>query len=542
MMSNTVSRAAILLAGAAFAVAAPAQAQRHDEHTAASDFAPERVGAEFMVMEVTASEEARMAFLRGLALLHNFEYAFAAREFRKAQKADPEFVMAYWGEAMTHNHPLWAEQDRDKAREILARLGADPTARAAKARSVKERRWLSAVEKLYAPEGTKIERDLAYLAAMQAMLAAHPDDIDMRAFTGLATLGSSHGGRQIPIYMEAAGLLEPGFMTHPMHPGILHYLIHSYDDPTHAPLGERMAERYAVVAPDAGHAQHMVSHIYLALADWEATEKANVNASRVVNLQRAAQGRDPAYCGHYNEWLAYALLQQGKDGSKLIKACVAQMREAAAKAKAEGSDTVRGAFSAARVALFLGVAEGEWLEPMELPQSAPMRSTNFLQAHAAFLRYHASDLAKAKAGLAEMAAIYEDMASSADATWASTYGAWMVRAIERGEAIVEMAEGDRAAGMAALEEAAAAELALPIVFGPPAIFKPSYEILGEMHLTEGRKAEAAAAFEKSLKLAPGRRLSLAGLEAAELFGDQVIVNEPGISEDVAKLILGGIKE
>ena len=90
----------------------------------------------------------------------------------------------------------------------------------------------------------------------------------------------------------------------------------------------------------------------------------------------------------------------------------------------------------------------------------------------------------------------------------------VVRAIERGEAIVEMAEGDRQAGMAALEQAAAAELALPIVFGPPVIFKPSYEILGELHLAEGRNAQAAAAFEKSLKLAPGRRLSLAGLKAA----------------------------
>jgi len=513
-MITSISRAAILLAGAALAFGTPTQAQRHDEHTAKSDFAPERVGAEHMVMETSANEAAKAPFLRGLALLHNFEYAFAAKEFRKAQEADPDFVMAYWGEAMTHNHPLWAEQDRDKAQEILGRLGADAAEREAKARSEKESEWLAALEMLYAPEGTKVERDLAYLAAMRVMLARYTDDVDVRAFTGLATLGSSHGGRQIAIYMEAAGVLEPGFMTHPMHPGILHYLIHSYDDPTHAPLGERMAQRYAVVAPDAGHAQHMVSHIYLALADWEATEKANVNASKVVNLQRAAQGRPGTSCGHYNEWLAYALLQQGKDASGLIKSCVAQMRDSAAKAKAEGSDTVRGAWSAARVALFLGVDEGEWFEPIEVPESRVMGSTRFIQAHSEFLRYYANDMAKAKSGLAEMKAIYEDRASSEDAAWPTSYGAWMVRAIERGEAIVEMAEGDRAAGLQALEKAAAAELALPIVFGPPSIFKPSYEILGEIHLAEGRKAEAASAFEKSLKLAPGRRLSLAGLDRA----------------------------
>ena len=508
-MKNALTRAATLLAASALALSAPLAA--HDEEKPA--FAPEQVGAQYMVMETTANEAAKEPFLRGLALLHNFEYNFAAAEFRKAQKADPDFVMAYWGEAMTHNHPLWAEQDRDEARAILGRLGADAEARAGKARSAKERQWLAAVETLYATEGTKVERDLAYLAAMEAMLAAYPDDIDVRAFTGLATLGSSHGGRQIPIYMDAAGILEPGFMTNEMHPGILHYLIHSYDDPTHAPLGLRMAERYAVVAPDAGHAQHMVSHIYLALADWEATERTNVNAAKVVNLQRAAQGRDALYCGHYNEWLAYALLQQGKDGSELIKKCVAQVRDMVATGSEIGR--VRGGWSAARVALFLGVDEGEWVDPIDFPNSKETASARFVQAHAQFLRYHSSDLPMAKAGLAQMKAIYDEMSATVDANGDSNYGAWLVRAVERAEAIVEMAEGDQATGMAALEKAAAAELALPIVFGPPVIFKPSYEILGEMHLAKGHKDAAVDAFEKSLKLAPGRRLSLAGLEAAK---------------------------
>ncbi|MEM7690267.1 MAG: tetratricopeptide repeat protein [Pseudomonadota bacterium] len=513
-MTTAFTRVATLMAGAALALSAPIHAQRHDEHTAKSDFAPERVGAERMVMQTTANEAAKAPFLRGLALLHNFEYAFAAKEFRKAQQADPDFVMAYWGEAMTHNHPLWAEQDREAAQAVLSRLAADPAARAAKARSDKERQWLAAVETLYAPEGTKIERDVAYLEAMRAMLDADPQDIDARAFTGLATLGSSHGGRQISIYMEAAGLLEPGFMTHPMHPGILHYLIHSYDDPTHAPLGERMAERYAVVAPDAGHAQHMVSHIYLALADWEATEAANVNASKVVNLQREAQGRGPTSCGHYNEWLAYALLQQGKDaeGSALTRKCVADIRDMVAK---EG-DTIsmRGVGSAVGMAIFLGVETGEWLDPIDLPGTEAAKFARSGEGHAALLRWHDTDLAKAKAGLAQMKSANTAIVEASASDGQSVYETWVERAMERGEALVEMAEGDRAAGLAALKKAAAAELALPIVFGPPVIFKPSYEILGEIHLAEGRKEEAVAAFEKSLKLAPGRKLSLAGLERA----------------------------
>ena len=513
-MNKIASGAACIFGIAAFALSAPAHAQRHDEHTAKADFTPERVGAQFMVMETTANEAAKAAFARGLALLHNFEYAFASKEFQKAQKADPDFVMAYWGEAMTHNHPLWAEQDREAAREILKRLGADPAARAVKARSDMERKWLAAVETLYAQEGTKIERDLAYLAKMQAMLAAHPEDVDVRAFTGLATLGSSHGGRQIPIYMEAAGILEAGFIMHPMHPGILHYLIHSYDDPDHAPLGERMAQRYAVVAPDAGHAQHMVSHIYLALADWEATEEANVNASRVVNLQRAAQGRPESSCGHYNEWLSYSLLQQGKDASGLVRSCVAQIGKAAEEAKAEGKDAVRGSWSAAGMALFLGVETGEWLEPIDFPLSNSTGAARYVQAHGDVLRYHATDPAKAAAALERMEPIFEAYSRIEQNDGRMAQDSWSARALERSKALVEIATGDRAAGLKALEAAAAAELAMLIVFGPPAIFKPSYEILGEMHLAEGRKAEAAEAFRKSLKLAPGRRLSLTGLESA----------------------------
>jgi len=498
-------------------VASPIGALAMDGHEQADRAigAGERVGTERMVFETGVTGKAHDEFLRGLALLHNFEYARAAAAFRLAQEADPDWVMPYWGEAMTHNHPLWEKQDRASARAILERLGPTGEARALKSRSQRELEWLSAVETLYSDVGTKEERDHLYLAKMRALLASDPSDIDARAFTGLAVLGTSHGGRDIALYMEAAGLLEPGFMAHGYHPGILHYLIHSYDDPIHAPLGERMAQRYAGVAPDAGHAQHMVSHIYLALADWEATEKANVNASRVVNLQRAAQGRDPAYCGHYNEWLSYALLQQGKDASALIENCVAEVRDAAAAAKEAGHNKIPGSWSAARVTLFMGVDEGVWLDTIDFPEGSSLMPARFFQAHGKFLRYHASDMSKAKAGLAEMKKVYEEMVSMAGARDESNRGAWLVRAVERAEAIVEMTEGDKAAGMAALEEAAAAELALPIVFGPPVIFKPSYEILGEIHLAEGRKAEAAAAFEKSLKLAPGRRLSLAGLEAAK---------------------------
>ena len=243
---------------------------------------------------------------RGLYLLHNFEYATAAAAFRDAQIADPSNVMAYWGEAMTYNHPLWAEQDAGAARAVLARLGPDPASRRSKARSTKEAAWLGAVEALYG-SGSKIERDAAYHERMRALFEADRADIDARTFYALATLGLASQGRDTALYMKSAALLEEAMPSHPDHPGLLHYMIHSYDDPAHAPLGERAAARYAQVAPDAGHAQHMISHIYLALGRWNEVERANVTASKLVNEQRAANGRPPTGCGHYmNGWLMHS--------------------------------------------------------------------------------------------------------------------------------------------------------------------------------------------------------------------------------------------
>src|SRR6185436_4532295 len=153
-----------------------------------------------------------------------------------AQRIDPSFVMAYWGEAMTKNHPVWMEQDLGGARRVLDRLGATATERAGKTKTDRERAYLHAVEVLYGT-GDKRARDLAYLDEMRRLHSTYPNDLEATAFYGLALLGSAHDGRDDAIYTRAAAALEDAFKTHPDHPGLAHYLIHSYDDPSHARLG-----------------------------------------------------------------------------------------------------------------------------------------------------------------------------------------------------------------------------------------------------------------------------------------------------------------
>jgi tetratricopeptide (TPR) repeat protein len=461
-----------------------------------------------------AAPEPSDAYEYGLFQLHNFEYDSAAAAFRAVQQADPANVMAFWGEAMTYNHPLWDEQDRDAALAVLARLGATAEIRAAKARTPREKAWLGAVEALYG-DGTKPQRDLAYLAKMREILAADPTDIDARAFTGLATLGSSHGGRQIPIYMEAAAILEEGLITHPRHPGILHYLIHSYDDPVHAPLGLRMARSYAVVAPDAGHAQHMVSHIYNGLGMWAESERANTLATAVTNRDRAKKGESPHFCGHYNEWLVYARLQQGKDARPIIEGCRNQAEAELARFKSSGEPGFpSAAFSYGDMTLRYGIETGEWLEPLDfsLPFYVKPRF-DFANARMLVSRGNAEQSAAALAALrTEAAATISQIKQMSSGT--DDVAPWVEAAVTQGEAIHSLSRGDAENGLRQLRAAAAAEAALPAVFGPPAIRKPSYELLGEVLLELGRKKEAAEAFRKSLSFAPGRRLSLAGLAKA----------------------------
>ena len=235
-------------------------------------------------------------FLRGLALLHNFEYEEAADSFRNAQKVAPDFAMAYWGEAMTQSHPVWHEEDIDAARGVLKRLAPTPEARLAKAPTEREKLYLRSVEVLFG-DGTKQERDRRHEAVLAELHRKFPDDVDGSAFYALSILGTAEKGRDFATYMRAAAVLEEVFPQHPRHPGVVHYLIHCYDDSVHAPLGLRAARIYSKIAPEADHAQHMTSHIFLALGMWDEEITANETAMAVGNRYRQKMGKPPLFVG-----------------------------------------------------------------------------------------------------------------------------------------------------------------------------------------------------------------------------------------------------
>src|SRR6202158_4435830 len=288
---------------------------------------------------------AQVDFLHGLAQLHNFEYEDAAEHFRKAEQIAPDFALAFWGEAMTKNHAMWHEEDVSAAREILNRLAPTAEARLAKAPTEREKLYLRSVEVL-SGEGTKDERDGRYESVLAELHRKFPDNVDAASFYALAILGTAEHGRDFTTYMRAAAVLEEVFPQHPRHPGVVHYLIHGYDDPVHAPLGLRAARIYSKIAPDASHAQHMTSHIFLALGMWDDVVKANETAMGVVNRERQKTGKPPAMCGHINEWLDYGYLQQGRvaDARRLLEGC-RQNAEKAAVALSDPNNPAHAAMS-----------------------------------------------------------------------------------------------------------------------------------------------------------------------------------------------------
>jgi tetratricopeptide (TPR) repeat protein len=461
-------------------------------------------------------------FLQGLAMLHDFEYPSAAAAFRRAEAADPGFAMAYWGEAMTFNHPIWMQQDLEAARAALRKLAPTPEARRAKAKTEREKAYLDAIEILYG-SGSKAERDSRYEKAMAKLHERFPDDVNAAAFYGLSILGTAHAGRDIPTYMRAAGVLEEAWMDHREHPGLVHYLIHCYDDPAHAPLGLRAARIYARIAPDAGHAQHMTSHIFLALGMWQECVDANLAAIAAVDRQRKADGEAPLCCGHYPTWLAYAYLQLGKteEARHAMASCRSDLESHSADdhpgEAMDPDDSRSGSYANMRLRYLIDTGDWAGAEALApVPETAgPGGRLDF-----AFARVLAEvgqrHRAEAKQALEKLEAVAREVAeietkrADPDPTYRTRPQIFLLE----GRGLLAEQEGDLEAAGKLLRQAVALEETLPIAFGPPTIDKPTHELLGEFLLRHDRADEARTEFEKALARTPRRRLAEQGLAAA----------------------------
>lgn len=442
---------------------------------------------------------AQREFITGVLYLHSFEYERAVQAFRRAERLDPGFAMAFWGEALTYTHPIWNEQDAAAGRGALARLAPTRAARRARAPTEREQAYLDAVETLYGT-GSKVERDTAYAAAMARLVTAYPGDLEAKAFHALSLLGLSQGVRDVPTYGRAAAIADTVFGANPNHPGAAHYIIHAYDDPAHAGLGLAAARAYSKIAPDAAHAQHMTTHIFVALGLWD----------DVVAQNEIAQHLTHAAPGHYTAWLNYGYLQQGRhrDARAHLGTLRGNMSANPPRRQRAGLALIRAHYLVNTRQWDGDVAR--W--SMSLGEGDTTAGANVVDAFVGGLgALERGDRVAARRALATLDAhTGRAAATSADGDENPEVGE--IQALQL-RALLQIAAAPDSA-VALLRRATALEDAMPVAFGPPVVIKPTHELLGEVLLSLRRPREAVAEFQRALVLAPRRALSLLGLRRA----------------------------
>ena len=492
--------------------------------------------------DVTSSEEAIAHFEQGVLLLHSFMYSDAAKEFRKAQELDSNFAMAYWGEAMTHNHPLWSQQNYEKATAILSRLGETKEDRLVKAPTDFEHDLYMAVEILFG-EGTKIERDDKYADYLAELRNKYPDNHEIAAFYALSLLGSVEEGRDYEVYGRGAKVAKSILKENPNHPGALHYLIHAYDDPDHASLALAAANSYSEVAPDAGHALHMPSHIYIAMGMWDEVITSNIR-SFDARKKRVDQGTSSGWNLHAYHWLLYGYLQ--KSNKQEAKKIMSSM-----EAYVERPNLYSYYYPIEMLGIYLAET-GEWdAFPNFLLSSEGLNIQSIASHH--FIQ---GKKAAERGSIEKLESIIENLEKEIDQ--ANNEFVMKGIAVCSGVGFASRPPGQDDINMAKvvllqlrielaqlqglddssmermLMQATDLESKISFVFGPPSIVIPTYEMYGDWLVSKGRFNEALVQYDTSLKKGPGRRKALIGkLEAAKGMNDKELVRE--LEDEIEKM-------
>lgn len=478
-------------------------------------------------IEVTGNEKAKEYFMAGLLLMHSFEYDDAGEQFQKAQETDPDFVMAYWGEAMTKNHPLWRAQFTDEAQEILQKLAPDAEARLALAKTELEKDLLQGAEILFG-EGIKEDRDFVYRDHMLTLTKKYPDNHEVSALYALSLLGAVKDGRDYDEYGKAANIANSIISENNHHPGALHYLIHAYDDPQHAAKALQAANRYSKVAPDAGHALHMPSHIYIALGMWDEVISSNI-ASYEASVERMKRKDldDNARGFHALKWWTYALMQKGQ--FEEARKHLAEM-EAFIKNE-EASPRMRSHFIQMK-AMYL-YETGNWEDELSQVNTDHSDLIVALKAVHHFTNGMKHYHQKNKEGLAQSIANIEEEIRKAESD-VITKGGKMCSGVSYYNQLPNQQDIDRSKVIAyqlqamaalldnkedkavkAMQAAVDLEEEVSFMFGPPEIVQPAPEFYGKYLMEKGQHAEAKAMFEKVLERSPKRLIPTKALNSLQ---------------------------
>ena len=474
-------------------------------------------------LTATGSAEAQPAFKEAMLLLHSFEYEDAAEAFQQARAIDTGFVMTYWGEAMTHNHPLWQEQDYDKGNEILNALAPTPEARVEKAKTELEKDFVAGINILYG-KGDKATRDSSYAVYMQSLYEKYPGNDEVASLYSLALNGWGTTDHDKSILEKAAGIGFEVLKRNPKHPGALHYIIHAYDSPEFAELALATADKYALVAPDASHALHMPTHTYLAMGLWDKVVSSNIvswEASKARKTRKALDNNALGY--HTYHWLEYGNLQLGqKEMALTMVDSMHQFCIALPSPRARAHMILLKTTYLAETGDYMNPIKDISVDQQDL--NITTRAKNYFVTGMA--AYHSNkpatldsiihqladervveSLKTSDKGIRMCGNINRSLATKTDLLEAETMELEL-------RAVRAWLKKDKGETEKYFQRATELQTEAGYSYGPPAIVKPSYEMYGEWLLETGRPKEALTQFELSIKYAPNKRLSILGKENA----------------------------
>ncbi|GJM34705.1 MAG: hypothetical protein DHS20C18_37060 [Saprospiraceae bacterium] len=486
--------------------------------------------------QTTGLEAAQADFKKGLLLLHSFEYPDAREAFLEAQEIDSTYAMAYWGEAMTYNHGLWRQQDYEEGKAALLKLGETPELRLAKAGTPLEKDLLQATEILYG-EGTKQERDQAYSEYLGTLYEKYKGNQEVAAFYALSLLGAVPVGRDEEAYGKGARVAQGILNENPNHPGALHYLIHSYDDPDHAMLALSAAKSYSKVAPDAEHALHMPSHIYVALGMWKEVVASN-EASYAASVKRMEEKglNNDARGYHAFHWLLYGYLQQGRlqDARKILTDVQSYVQDTSSKRG-------RGYLIEMKATYLMETDDwsGDFVDldaEKEDLNIVTQTLFHFVEGMKAFHQNDADQLAATIKLMEKNRKTASLLVTNKGIPMCSASANRQVpNQLDLDQAeILEMElrafegwlKGDKAQTESWLKKATEKEDNISYAYGPPTIAKPTHELYGDWLLEQGKAQAALEQFDAALYRGPKRVHALKGkMQAAKMLGDEALIQE-----------------
>ncbi|HUR91802.1 MAG TPA: hypothetical protein VMY38_03930 [Gemmatimonadaceae bacterium] len=478
--------------------------------SAAQQPAPvERLGT--VRFDNSCSSAAQPAFNRAVALLHSFEFRDAITGFNQTLASDPGCGIAHWGLALS----IWGNPfvPARKAEALLERgLAAVQQGRAAGARTQRERDFIEAAARLY-EDFRSIDqpaRLTAYRVAMAALAARYPDDIEASIFSALSmAISADPADKTFSVQLEAGRRFENLFARFPEHPGLAHYIIHTYDVPAIANRAQQAAVRYAAIAPTAPHALHMPSHTFTRIGNWGESIASNLASSAAA---KRVEGTSEEL--HAIDYLMYAYLQTGRDSA--ARAILAELPSIVARfdpARPTGAAPASAAFFAiaaipARYALERGAwTEGATLEVKRTPYAWADAVTFFARAIGAA---RSGDAAAARAQASELASLRDRLVEQKEAYWVEQAEIQLLAAA----AWIAFAEKRNGEALALMRDAARREDATEKSAVTPGPLAPARELLGEMLLEMGQPAAALVEFRQALLHEPNRYRTVAGAARA----------------------------